>query len=176
MFAGGSQDNGTNQALSTTTPNSWDQIYGGDGGSVAIDPTNSQTLYVEIQGFPTIQKSTDGGATFTSAVNGITDQGGVFNPQQQFRVRWPAEPAVARAYLDQLERGEGLSQSLAADLAKAVDRSAARLEDGARDKELATGLESLAAALEEEDRGDTIAQGRRAALGETLSGIAARLR
>jgi hypothetical protein len=78
MFVGGSQDNGSNQALSTTTPNSWDRIYGGDGGSVAIDPTNGQTLYVEIQGFPTIQKSTDGGATFSPAVNGITDAGGVF--------------------------------------------------------------------------------------------------
>ncbi|MFP4207319.1 MAG: DUF305 domain-containing protein [Wenzhouxiangella sp.] len=32
----------------------------------------------------------------------------VFNPQQQFRVRWPAETAVARAYLDQLERGRHL--------------------------------------------------------------------
>ncbi len=106
----------------------------------------------------------------------VADQGGVFNPQQQFRVRWPAEPAVARAYLDQLERGEGLSQSLAAALAKAVDRSAARLEDGARDKELAASLESLAAVLDEEAHGDTVAKMRRAALGETLSGIAARLR
>ena len=33
---------------------------------------------------------------------------GGFNPQQQFSVTWPAEPVVARAYLDQLERNEGL--------------------------------------------------------------------
>ena len=110
------------------------------------------------------------------AAAALADQGGVFNPQQQFRVRWPAEPVVARAYLDQLERGEALSESLAADLAAALDRSAARLEDGARDEDLAAGLESLAAALEDEDRGDTVTQKRRAALGETLSGIAARLR
>jgi hypothetical protein len=106
----------------------------------------------------------------------VADQGGVFNPQQQLRVTWPAEPIVARAYLDQLQRGEALSESLAADLAEALDRSAARLENDARSEELAAGLESLAKALAEEDRGDTIAEMRRAALGETLSGIAASLR
>ena len=88
---------------------------------------------------------------------------------------WPAEPVVARAYLDQLARGEGLPQALAADLTAALDRSAARLEGGTRDGALAAGLESLAAALEK-GSGDAIAQQRRAALGETLSGIAARLR
>ncbi len=109
------------------------------------------------------------------AAAALADQG-VFNPQQQFRVHWPAEPVVARAYLDQLQRGEAaLSESLAADLAAALDRSEARLEDGARDEDLAAELESLAAALDE-DRGDAVAKKRRAALGETLSGIAARLR
>jgi hypothetical protein len=106
----------------------------------------------------------------------VADQGGLFNPQQQFRVGWPAEPVVARAYLDQLRRGDGLSEPLAVDLAEALDRSAAQLKEGARDAGLAAGLESLAAALEEEGRGDAITQLRRVALGETLSGIAARLR
>jgi hypothetical protein len=114
------------------------------------------------------------------AAAALADQGGVFNPQQQFPVRWPAEPVVARAYLDQLERGEELSESLAVGLAEMLDRSAAQLENGARDDGLAAGLESLAAALEEEGRyqgqRDTIARLRRAALGETLSAIAARLR
>ena len=116
------------------------------------------------------------------AAAALADQDG-FNPQQQFRVSWPAEPVVARAYLDQLERSEELSESLAADLDQALDRSAALLEDGARDEDLATRLESLAAALEETDQeGDPrgsaakMAQRRRAALGETLNGIAARLR
>ncbi|MCP3961186.1 MAG: DUF305 domain-containing protein [bacterium] len=109
------------------------------------------------------------------AAAAVADQGGVFNPQQQFPVTWPAEPVVARAYLDQLERGEGLPESLAADLTKALDRSAARLQDGGHDKELAAGLESLATALGE-DQGDAAAKKRRAALGETLRGIAAKLR
>lgn len=78
MFVGGSQDNGSSRGLSTATPNDWDLIAGGDGGYVAIDPTNGDIVFVEIQGFPTIRKSTDGGDTFFSATNGITDTDGLF--------------------------------------------------------------------------------------------------
>ncbi len=114
----------------------------------------------------------------------MADQGGVFNPQQQFRVDWPAEPVVARAYLDQLTRGEELPESLATDLEAALDRSAARLKGGTRDQDLAADLESLAAALTSSltsspevatGRDDAVAKTRRTALGETLRGIAARL-
>src|SRR5690606_32404607 len=41
---------------------------------------------------------------------------GRFNPQQQFRVTWPAEPVVARAWLDQLRRGEALPARLVRDV------------------------------------------------------------
>ena len=109
------------------------------------------------------------------AAAAVADEGGVFNPQQQFRVTWPAEPVVARAYLDQLGRGEAVSESLAAEVAEALDRSAAMLADGGRDEELAGGLQSLASALGEAG-GDGVAEMRRAALAETLGGIAARLR
>ena len=109
------------------------------------------------------------------AAAAIADQGELFNPQQQFRVTWPAEPVVARAYIDQLERSAALSASTVADLNAALDRSASRLEGDARDDELATRLESLAAKLND-DNGDAIANKRRAALSETLGGIAARLR
>ena len=78
VFVGGTQDNGTNRVSATDTPNQWDRIFGGDGGYVAIDPTDGQTMYVEYQGFPTIQKSTDGGDTFVQATNGITDTDGIF--------------------------------------------------------------------------------------------------
>lgn len=77
-FIAGAQDNGTNRVLSATTPDAWELIYGGDGGYVAIDPTDSQTVYVEVQFFPTFQKSVDGGATFVDATNGITDSDGLF--------------------------------------------------------------------------------------------------
>jgi hypothetical protein len=69
-----------------------------------------------------------------------------------------------------------LSPALAADLAEALDRSTARLEEGASDEDLAAGLESLAAVLAGEGRGDSLTHRRRVALGQTLSGIATRLR
>jgi uncharacterized protein (DUF305 family) len=103
------------------------------------------------------------------------DGGGVFNPQQQFPVQWPAEPIVARAYLDQLERGEALSESFGTQLTAALDRSEAQLQDGGRDENLAAGLETLATTLNE-NRGDGVAGKQEAALSQTLRGIAARLR
>jgi hypothetical protein len=42
------------------------------------------------------------------AAAALANQGPAFNPQQQYPVTWPAEPAVARAYLDQLNRAEAL--------------------------------------------------------------------
>jgi photosystem II stability/assembly factor-like uncharacterized protein len=77
-FVGGAQDNGTSRVLSAGTPDDWKMVYGGDGGYVAIDPTNSQRMFIEIQGFPTIAVSYDGGETFESAVEGITDTDGLF--------------------------------------------------------------------------------------------------
>lgn len=78
MFAAGAQDNGSSRVTATDTPNSWNMIFGGDGGYVAIDPTNSQRMFVEIQGFPQIRVSHDGGETFELAVDGITDTDGLF--------------------------------------------------------------------------------------------------
>ena len=103
------------------------------------------------------------------------DGGGVFNPQQQFPVQWPAEPVVARAYLDQLERAGELSESLGARLTAVLDRSEAQLQDGGSDEDLAAGLETLAATFND-NRGDGLAGSRKAVLSQTLRGIAARLR
>jgi uncharacterized protein (DUF305 family) len=109
------------------------------------------------------------------AAAAIANQRDVFNPQQQFRITWPAEPVVARVYVDQLESGDALTNSVVADLNAALDASASRLEDGGRDDELAATLESLAAAMDV-DSGDAITRRRQAGLAETLGGIAARLR
>ena len=103
------------------------------------------------------------------------NQGASFNPQQQFPVDWPAEPVVARAYLDQLERSDELPQSLIADMNAALDRSATQLVDGASDEDLADKLDSLVATIKDEG-GDAITKRRRAGLATTLSGISARLR
>ena len=109
------------------------------------------------------------------AAAALADQGSVFNPQQQLSYDWPADPIIARAYLDQLERDDALSVAVAADLDAALDQSASALQDGESDEGLAARLESLAAAVET-DAGDGITTRRRSALAETLGEIAARLR
>ncbi|MCI0347221.1 MAG: DUF305 domain-containing protein [Chloroflexi bacterium] len=105
------------------------------------------------------------------AAASLADQD-VFNPQQQFPLAWPSEPVVARAYLDQL--GGELPEPLATQLDTVLDGTTERLENGARDAELAAELESLAAKLEA--GGDGVAKKRHAALGQTLAAMAKRLR
>ena len=110
----------------------------------------------------------------------LADLGDLFNPQQQFQVDWPADPVVAQAYVDQLERSQGLSESRLVDLATVLDRSAAKLEAGVTDEDLASELERLAAVVEREGRDsgerDSTTERRLSALGDTLTGIAGRLR
>ena len=101
----------------------------------------------------------------------MADYDGVFNPQQQFPVSWPAEPVVAHAYLDQLERDKALPDSLVANVRAAL----AGADRQSRDRKLAKELKSLAADVDG-DTGDAVTKKRRAALAETLNGIAARLR
>jgi uncharacterized protein (DUF305 family) len=99
----------------------------------------------------------------------VAHQGAVFNPQQQLRVTWPAEPAVARAYFDQLARSDALPAALAGELDAAL-RQLVETGDGARDKGLASRLVSLAEKLEASDGG---AGQRPAALAGTLRAISA---
>ena len=109
------------------------------------------------------------------AAAALADEGGLFNPQQQFPVQWPAEPVVARAYIDQLERSGDLPEALRAELDHVLDRSQARLQQGGRDEATAAGLNTLAATVSE-NRGEGITGKREASLSRTLRGIAARLR
>ena len=98
-----------------------------------------------------------------------------FNPQQQFPVTWPAHPVVARAYVDQLERNQGLPAAIVAQLKTALDAAQARIASGSSDTALAGQLGSLAASLKPANDSAT-AKDRTAALRETLTGIAAKLR
>ncbi len=73
-YFGGTQDNGTLRGTDTGGINGWREIFGGDGGYVAIDRNNTNVLYTENIGL-SISKSTDNGASFSSARLGLADSG-----------------------------------------------------------------------------------------------------
>jgi uncharacterized protein (DUF305 family) len=104
----------------------------------------------------------------------IADQGKLFNPQQQFEVTWPAEPVVARAYMDQLQRSGGLPAATTAELNAALDAASGPLANGGNDRRLAATLRKLATSIGKA-AGDANTQRRQKGLADTLRGIAARL-
>lgn len=108
------------------------------------------------------------------AAAALANQGQVFNPQQQFRVTWPAEPVVALAYLDQLERTGAMSAADLSAMRSTLEQAKASLAGGSGDMGLAETLQSMASGLS--GSSDTATSARLSSLGETLSGIAARLR
>ena len=69
-FYGGTQDNGTNRTFAAGLGN-WESIYWGDGFYVLVDPLNNNYVYAEYQ-YGNFARSTNGGASFTSAMNGIS--------------------------------------------------------------------------------------------------------
>ncbi len=71
----------------------------------------------------------------------------VFNAQQQRRIDWPAHPAVARAYLDQLERNQAIAAPRSQALTAALDRADELLESESKDAETARKLEAIATEL-----------------------------
>lgn len=108
------------------------------------------------------------------AAAALADQGQVFNPQQQFRVSWPAEPVVAMAYLDQLERSSAMAASDIHTIREALDQAQASLLDGSGNMGLAETLQAMASSLS--GSSDASTQARLSSLSETLTGIAVRLR
>jgi hypothetical protein len=69
-YFGGTQDNGTILGTDETGGDGWQPIFGGDGGYVAVDPTDTRTLYLETQ-WANIVKSVDGGSRFVRATRGL---------------------------------------------------------------------------------------------------------
>jgi photosystem II stability/assembly factor-like uncharacterized protein len=67
---GGTQDNGTNRTYSGGSAD-WQSIYWGDGFFVLVDQTNDNYIYAEYQ-YGNFARSTDGGFSFNSAMNGIS--------------------------------------------------------------------------------------------------------
>ncbi len=90
-YFGGAQDNGTNRGSDAGGVNGWTRIYGGDGGSVAVDPTNTNVLWAETTHLSLV-KSTDGGGNFADEINGITESTDNFGFIAPFAMD-PANPA-----------------------------------------------------------------------------------
>ncbi|MEM7004547.1 MAG: DUF305 domain-containing protein [Pseudomonadota bacterium] len=108
------------------------------------------------------------------AAAALADQGDLFNPQQQFQVTWPAEPVVAKAYVDQLERDVTLSEDRITELRAVLDDAEARLDRRFRrtSASIADNLDTLVAALNSENP-DSV---KIASLADVMSKIATRLR
>lgn len=71
-YLGGAQDNGTLLGSDGSGPEAWRHIFGGDGGYVAVDPSDESTIYVQSQRF-NLHRSTDGGVSFVPVQDGIND-------------------------------------------------------------------------------------------------------
>jgi len=97
----------------------------------------------------------------------IAHVGGLFNPQKQLKVSWPAEPAVARAWRDQLLRGGHLSE----EQNQSIDEALLAFEAG--DGSARAQLERLAATFDDFAQARTgMTQSRFAGLAETLRELA----
>ncbi|MEM1156012.1 MAG: DUF305 domain-containing protein, partial [Pseudomonadota bacterium] len=77
----------------------------------------------------------------------LADQGDVFNPQQQFRVTWPADPVIARAYIDQLDRDNALEPDERSALLGLLGHTEATLQAQDGDRELSRELRASALSL-----------------------------
>ncbi len=102
----------------------------------------------------------------------LGDQGAAFNPQQQFPVSWPAEPVIARAYIDQLKRDDAISAQMLTDLSAALDK--AETVTG-KDTGLAKQLATLGNELGK-NPADAIVQKRLTSLSATLKAIAKKMK
>ncbi|MEM0928886.1 MAG: DUF305 domain-containing protein [Pseudomonadota bacterium] len=104
----------------------------------------------------------------------LADVGGTFNPQQQFVVTWPADPIVAYAYLDQLERDGAIPMDDIAALRSALAEASMQLEAGAEDRVLARRLRDLVRGVEAPS--DAANDKRFASLSDTVNAIGRALR
>lgn len=109
------------------------------------------------------------------AAAALADQGAAFNPQQQFPVTWPADPVIARAYMDQLDRSDAMPEQMAKDLHAALEAAETHLAAKTVDADLSKELKTLAANLTSNEA-DAATAKRLSALGGTLKGISAKLR
>lgn len=85
IYIAGAQDNGTK--LKTTSE--WKDVIGGDGMECLVDHSNSDIIYGELY-YGQIRRSTDGGNSWVSIKNNITETGGWVTPY----IIDPIDPAI----------------------------------------------------------------------------------
>ncbi len=102
----------------------------------------------------------------------------IVNPQQQRRHVWPAEPVVAKAYVDQLVRGSAIEPAQANELTALLDRAATALSGGQRaNVSVASELGRVGMALtSNQDNPSEVTARRFVALADALTALADRLR
>ena len=105
----------------------------------------------------------------------LADQGATFNPQQQFPVSWPADPVIAMAYMDQLERSNSLSAEDKADVEAMLKKAGDMIKSGDKSRDLAHDLRNMAGDLNITSRNASDRK-RAAALEEVIMDISRRLR
>nr|WP_294847577.1 DUF305 domain-containing protein [uncultured Sphingomonas sp.] len=105
------------------------------------------------------------------AAAALAQQGDTFNPQQQYPVKWPDAPVVARAYADQLRRDNALPVDFDQKLTAALAEADGKLAANSRDAALAAQLRALAA----QSNAASADKARHAALANVLTGIASKL-
>ena len=98
LVIGGTQDNGT--LKHGPASDVWRMVLGGDGATVAVDPTDSDVIYAMNQYASSIARSTNGGGGFSNIADGLPEGTICFN--LHFQVH-PGRPGDA-ARLVQLQR------------------------------------------------------------------------
>jgi photosystem II stability/assembly factor-like uncharacterized protein len=111
---GGTQDNGTESYIGTTT---WNVVNCGDGGVTLIDnTTNPDTVYANCIG-ATFTKSTNGGLSFQSAQNGINTSDKVsWTPPAAIDPANPQRLYFGTQYVYQTTNGAGTWKEISPDL------------------------------------------------------------
>ncbi|MCC7124810.1 MAG: hypothetical protein IT178_08170 [Acidobacteria bacterium] len=100
-----------------------------------------------------------------------------FNSQQQPKVAWPATTVVARAYLDQLKRGNAVTAARADTISATLQRADQTTSRDKAASTVATELTTLATELERDAAGaDARNAARMRAMAETVRGRAGQLR
>jgi len=74
----------------------------------------------------------------------LANMGDTFNPQQQFEVTWPANPVVALAYIDQLERNGGLARTHIEKAKSLLNEALSAVSKDDRSTKLSNSLQILA--------------------------------